>query len=438
MPESQNIEYKIVWHDEYLKWICGFANAFGGIIYIGLGDNGSVVGIQNHKRLMDDLPNKVRNTMGISVEVNLLEENSKYYIEIVTPSYSSAISFNNRYYYRSGSTKHELTGFTLNDFLLKKGGKTWDDIIEPNASYSDIDRKSLARLIDASKESGREIDVLGLDIPQIFEKLHLVDNGKIKRAALILFGKDPGKFFPNTFVKIGRFGKDSTDLLFQETEEGNLVTLFQNIISQLNHKFLIRNIEYEGLQRIENLEYPSIAIREMLLNALIHRNYMGAPTQIRIYDDKIEIWNDGLLPEGFTIETIKIPHSSKPRNPIIADVCFRAGYIESWGRGTLKIIDSCVKANLPEPVLVEKDGGFCVGLFKNKPTEVHQKHNNLNERQLKAIQFIKIEGKITNKIYQELNDCSRITSTRDLLFLVKIGVLITNAKKGAGAFYVLK
>lgn len=438
MPESQNVEYKISWQDEYLKWICGFANSLGGIIYVGIDDNEKIIGVSDYKRLMDDIPNKVRNSMGISVQVNLLDDNLKYYLEIITPSFSNAISYNGKYYFRSGSTKHELTGFALTDFLLKKGGKTWDDLTEPNATFSDIDRKSLAILVDASKESGREIDVLGLDIPQIFEKLHLLENGKIKRAAIILFGKDPAKFFPNTFVKIGRFGKDSTDLLFQEIEEGNLVTLFQNIINQLSHKFLIRNIEYEGLQRVESLEYPSVAIREMLLNALIHRNYMGAPTQIRVYDHKIEIWNDGLLPEGFTIESIKIPHSSKPRNPIIADVCFRAGYIESWGRGTLKIIDSCLNSNLPEPELVEKDGGFVVTLFKSELLELPQKNNNLNTRQLNAIQYIKIEGKISNKVYQELNDCNKNKANYELALLVKKGILVSNNIKGAGAFYILK
>jgi ATP-dependent DNA helicase RecG len=438
MPESQNVEYKESWQDEYQKVICGFANASGGTLFIGIDDKGKIIGIPNYKRLMDDIPSKVRSTIGITIEVNLLENNSNYYIEIITPSYSIAISYNGKYYFRSGSTTILLTGPTLTDFLLKKGGKTWDDLSEPNATYSDIDRKSLARLIDASKESGREIDVLGLDLPQIFEKLHLVDNGKIKRAALILFGKDPGKFFPNTFVKIGRFGKNSTDLLFQEIEEGNLVTLFQNIINQLNHKFLIRNIEYDGLQRVESLEYPSVAIREMLLNALIHRNYMGAPTQIRVYDHKIEVWNDGLLPDGFTIETIKIPHSSKPRNPIIADVCFRAGYIESWGRGTLKIIESCLNSNLPEPELVERGGGFVVTLFKNELSKIDLNNYDINKRQIKALEYIKIEGKISNKIYQEMNSCSRNTASHELAFLVKKGVLISNGIRGAGAFYILK
>ena len=116
MSESQNIEYKQSWHEDYLKWICGFANAQGGIIFIGKDDNGNILGIENYKRLMDDIPNKVRNVMGITIEVNLHKVNKRYFIEIVTPPYTVPVSLRGRYYYRSGSTKQELTGSSLNEF----------------------------------------------------------------------------------------------------------------------------------------------------------------------------------------------------------------------------------------------------------------------------------------------------------------------------------
>ena len=123
MPEQQNIEYKQNWHEEYLKWVCGFANAQGGVIYIGKDDNGDVVGLEDYKKLMDDIPNKIRNVMGITVEVNLQEGAGKHFIEIVTHPYSVPISLRDRYYYRSGSTKQELTGASLNEFLLKNRAK---------------------------------------------------------------------------------------------------------------------------------------------------------------------------------------------------------------------------------------------------------------------------------------------------------------------------
>jgi len=429
MSETQNIEYKQSWHDDYLKWVCGFANAQGGIIFIGKDDNGIIVGIDDYKKLMDDIPNKIRNAIGIMVEVNLHEETGKYFIEIVTHPYSVPISLRGRYYYRSGSTKQELTGASLNEFLLKKSGKTWDDVLEPRARFDDIDEKTVSTFLKASENAGRLPENEGLALPELFEKLRLTENGHLKRAALILFGKDPGKFYPNTFVKIGRFGKDDTDIKFQETEEGNIIQLLQAVLNQLNHKFLIRPIEFEGMHRIEKGEYPVAAIREMLLNALVHRNYMGAPIQIRIYDNKLSIWNEGILPDGLTLEALKRSHSSRPRNPIIADVCFRGGYIDAWGRGTIKIIDTCKQADLPEPEMKELDGGFIITLFKDNMTPEQLTKLGLNDRQVKAVLFIKEKGKITNSEYQVLNEVSDRTALRDIEELTEKGILIKEGEK---------
>lgn len=436
MTEHQNIEYKQSWHDDYLKWVCGFANAQGGVIFIGKDDNGNIVGIDGYKKLMDDIPNKIKNAIGIMVEVNLHELNGKHFIEIVIHPYSVPISLRGRYYYRSGSTKQELTGASLNEFLLKKSGKTWDDVLELRASFDEIDEKTVSAYLKASENAGRLPENEGLALPELFEKLRLTENGHLKRAALILFGKDPGKFYPNTFVKIGRFGKDDADIKFQETEEGNIIRLLQAVLNQLNHKFLIRPIEFEGMHRIEKGEYPVAAVREMLLNALVHRNYMGAPIQIRIYDDKISIWNEGILPDGLTLEALKRSHSSRPRNPIIADVCFRGGYIDAWGRGTIKIIDTCKQADLPEPEMKELDGGFNITLFKDKITSKHLTKLGLNDRQVNAVLFVKEKGKITNSEYQILNEVSDRTALRDIEELTEKGILTKEGEK-KGTYYKL-
>src|SRR5690606_17002379 len=291
----------------------------------------------------------------------------------------------------------------------------------------------------AAENAGRLPENSGLSTPDLLEKLRLTDSGELKRAAIILFGKDPGKFYPNTFVKIGRFGKDDTDIKFQETEEGNLVSILPEILNQLNHKFLIKPIDFEGMHRIEKGEYPVPAMREMILNALVHRNYMGAPIQIRVYDNKISIWNEGFLPEGLTLEALKRSHSSRPRNPIIADVAFKGGYIDAWGRGTIKIIDTCKVAELPEPEMSERDGGFLLTILKDTLNKEQLEKLGLNERQVKAVLFVKEKGKISNSEYQELYDVSKATATRDLTELVDKWELIDKVgQTGAGTVYTLK
>jgi len=363
MTEHQNIEYKQSWRDEYLKWVCGFANAGGGIIYIGKDDAGKVVGVSRHKKLMEDLPNKIHDVLGVIAEVNLKKSKSLYFIEIIVPPYSVPISYKGRYYYRSGSVKRELTGNALNEFLLKKIGKTWDEVIEPGAKLSDIDKKSIAVFLKAAAQAKRFPVDNKMPVKELLAKLQLMKSGKLKRVALVLFGREPMKFFPSMFVRIGRFGKSKVDLRFQESIEGSLIYCLQETIEQLDHKFLISPVSFEGLHRIEKWQYPLPALREVLLNALIHKNYMGAHIQIEVYDDRICFWNDGGLPEELTVELLKKKHSSNPRNPLVASVCFKGGYIDAWGRGIKKIIDACKEEGFPEPEFEETCGGLSVTLF---------------------------------------------------------------------------
>lgn len=429
MPEQQNIEYKSSWHDDYLKWVCGFANAQGGVIFIGKDDNGQVLGVDDYKRLMDDIPNKIRNTMGITVEVNLHEENSLYFIEIITYPYSVPISLRGRYYYRSGSTKQELTGASLNEFLLRKSGKTWDDVIEPRATYDDIDENTIKIFIQDAEKSGRLPESGELSIPQLLDKLRLSENGQLKRGAVILFGKEPSRFYPNLFVKIGRFGKDDADLIFQENIEGNIITQVYTILEMLQYKFLVKKVSFEGINRIETNEYPIPALREVILNALVHRNYMGAATQIRVYDDKIVFWNEGALPQGLSLEGLLGFHASQPRNTLIADVCFKGGYIDSWGRGVLKIYNSCKEAGLPNPEIKEFQSGLLVTLFNNSNAVSGQITGvNLNERQQKAIDYVRENGSISNHQYQTLNSVSDRTSLRDLEKLTQLEIFVKEGK----------
>lgn len=420
MSESQNIEYKQTWHDDRLKWVCGFANAFGGTIYIGKDDNGKVTHLEDYKNLLEIIPNKIRDLLGLVANVNLLQENEAHYIEIIVHKYSVAISLRGRYYFRSGSNKIELSGNVLNEFLLKKSGQTWDNVIEESAKFDDIDHESVQNFIKDTIKSGRMFDVSDLSIPELFDKLRLTVNNKLKRAALILFAIDPNKFYPNVIVKMGRFGDDDADLRFQELEEGNIIQLLKAIPEQLNYKFLTKNITFEGLLRIEKGPYPEPALREMLLNALVHRSYMVAAVQLRVYDNKLSLWNQGNLPDEITYESLKHHHISSPRNPLISDICFRAGYIDSCGRGTLKIINTCKLFGLPEPTITALNGGILVTLFKENVITRNFKLSDLNTRQIAAIEYLKLNDKITNSDYQKLNKVSDATANRDinkLLFL---------------------
>ena len=414
-----------------------FANANGGKLYIGVGDDGQVSGIDNHNELLEQLPNKFRDILGVYAEVNLQNETDKHYLEIIVPRFDVPISVKGKYDVRTGSTLQELKGPALNEFILKRTGKTWDDIPEQRASVNDIDEATVKQFLKDARIAKRVNVEDNISIPDLLDKLRLTENGNLKRAAIVLFGEDPGKFYPNLAIKIGKFGESDADLKFHEVVEGNLIQLKEGIGEMLNAKFFIHPIDFVGMQRVERDEYPVAAVREMTLNALVHRNYIGAPTQIRLYKDHFSVWNDGGLPEGITEEDLKRVHRSKPRNPLIADVCFKGGYIDAWGSGTIRIIEACKEARLPEPILKEEQGGFLSKIFKDRFTTDHLKKMGLSDRQVEAVSYVKKKGKITNKEYQAILNVSRMTATRDLTELVEKNILWSSETKGAGSFYRL-
>ena len=437
MPESQNVEYKSTWRDEYLKWVCGFANTSGGTLYVGVHDDGTVKGIDNYNELLELLPNKFRDILGVFAEVNLHNDGGKYYIKIIVPRYDVPISVRGKYYIRTGSTLQELKGIALNEFILRRTGKTWDDIPEQRASLKDIDSASVEQFLKDARIAKRINVEDDISAPDLLEKLRLFEDGHLKRAAIVLFGKDPGRFYPNMAVKIGKFGESDADLKFHEVIESNLIQLKEQIGEILNAKFFIHPIDFAGMQRIEKDEYPVAAVREMILNALVHRSYLGAPTQIRLYDNNFSIWNDGGLPEGISEEDLWKVHRSKPRNPLIAATCFKAGYIDAWGRGTIRIIEACVEAGLPEPTLKEEQGGFLSKIYKDRFTEDHLKKKGLSDRQIAAVEYTKTYGEITNSKYQELVSVSKATATRDIKDLEEKDILQNIGTKGSSAIYKL-
>ena len=359
--ESQNIEYKESWKDEYLKWICGFANAHGGKIFIGINDERKVVGIKHSKQLMEDIPNKIVTTLGIVADVNLHHQDNFDYIEICIEPSNIPIAYKGIYHYRSGSTKQELKGAALQHFILKKMGRSWDDIINERATIDDIDSKAIKYFLRKAVDAERmPVESLNDTPEEVLDNLHLIEDGKLKNAAILLFGKEPARFFTCADFRLGRFIQDDTDLIFQDIVEGNIIQMADRVMETLKSKYLISPIHYEGMQRIEPLEIPEKALREAIYNAIIHKDYTGVQIQMKVFNDHIWLWNDGNLPENYTVETLLHKHTSKPRNLNIANAFYKAGFIESWGRGIGIIQAGFKNAGLSAPKLEATMGGVLV------------------------------------------------------------------------------
>lgn len=434
--ENQNTEFKQSWRDEHLKSICAFANTHGGTLFVGKDDIGNVMGISNIKKLLDDIPNQIKNSLGIVAEVNSKKIEGKEIIIVKIKPAKSPVSHKGKFYKRSGSTTQELNGSELQSFLLEKNNIAWESVIEESASLSDIDEKTIEqfknlakkRFAAASEESS---------ITRLLEKLHLIKGKKLTRAAILLFGKDPQKFYPSAYVRIGRF-KDDVTFLSMDDIKGNLFQQASGTMEILIKKYLYSDIKIEGLYREDHLEIPEPSLREAIVNAIVHKDYSDGTTQIKLYPDYVSIWNNGELTSKLTIEKLKKRHPSFPRNELIAETFFKAGLIEKWGYGTVKIIDECVKAGLPDPVFEQDAGGMQVTFLKSILNEDYLKRLQLNDRQIKAVLYVKEFGKITNSEYQQLTSASKRTVTSDFQILTEKDILLKVGATGKGTQYILQ
>ena len=362
MGEKHIIEYKRQWDDEWLKWLCGFANADGGTLYIGISDKQHIIGVDNSKKLMEDIPNKIVSKLGIYPDVRLLEEDGKEIIEIeVAPSQESVL-LDGVLYKRVGATNQIVKGQALKDFYARKLNATWDSRIIRGATLDDIDPEAIKYFLLKGIDKGRlPKESVDDSVEKVLKNLEVMtDDDELTLAALLLFGKNPQHYCLNARIKIGRFGHSQAALMNQDLIDGDLIRMADRVMEALDAKYLIRPIHYEGMQRREPMELPEEGLREILYNLEIHKDYNGPDSLIRVFDDRITFWNQGSLPAGITPESIFRPHDSQPRNRLIANAFYMAGFVEAWGRGYELITEAFTKEGLEVPTIEEEFGGVRV------------------------------------------------------------------------------
>ena len=435
--EKQDTEFKKSWRDEYLKWVCAFSNTHGGLLYIGVMDNGEICGLQNYHKLSEDIPNKILQTMGLICDVSILDDNGKKYLRIEVEKYPFPVSYHGKYYKRSGATTQEVVGVELDKMILAVQGRTWDSIPVPHVTVDDLDGESLKVFKKMALDHNR-LGKESLDVPTdvLLRNLRLFENDYLTKAAVMCFHPDPEKWVTCAYIKIGFFADNDADILYQDEVHGSLITQVEKTMDLIYTKYMKAFISYEGIHRKETFFFPREAFRELLLNAVIHRDYMTpTPIQIRVYAHKIRIWNIGKMPVDVPIEKLFKPHSSEPRNPNIANVFFKAGYVESWGRGYKNIIDICKLRKAKLPIPEENSGGLVVECPPSKQyldaekkqgkmiTEEVESTENVpvnvpvNERQKQILLNIKENPHITAALLSQKLDVVEKTIKRDLQYL---------------------
>ena len=238
----------------------------------------------------------------------------------------------------------------MTEFLLSKTGYKWDAVPVDGVTVDDLDKESFDIFRREALRSGRMTEEdLNMSNEQLLDNLGLLEHGKLKRAAILLFHRNPEKWVTGAYIKIGYFGEGS-DLRYQDEIHGSLFIQADRVIELIYLKYMKAMISYDNVTRIETYPLPKAAVREAVYNAIIHSNYAAlVPIQIRIHEDAVYISNDCVFPVGWTVETLMERHRSQPYNPNIANGFFRAGYVETWGRGIEKICEACKKHGVPMP-----------------------------------------------------------------------------------------
>lgn len=220
------------------------------------------------------------------MNINLLRENNLEYIEIDVPAYPIAISCKGNYYYRSGSTNQKLTGIELESFILRKRGATWDNVPHPLVKIEDLDQNAIQKFKELAIRKKRiDVTVLEEDTEVLLDKLHLINHGYLTNAALLLFSKDPERYFTGAFIKVGFFETDA-DLLYQDEVRGSLFEQIDKVIELIFFKYMKAKISYDGLQRIEEYFVTEASMREAILNAMFISN-MNQEFQYKLVSIKI-------------------------------------------------------------------------------------------------------------------------------------------------------
>ena len=361
--ESTQLELKENVHKEAIaKTICSFLNGQGGQLLVGVKNKGKILGIKSankqEKELREYLVKSIVPEAPITVSIEKIDEKEIILVKVWSGSKKPYV-FGGSIFYRRGTQTVQASSKEISELIHKRQQIeiNWERQPVLGARLDDLDFEEIGKTIRSVHDSGRGKEFSG-DILEFLSYHGLFQNSQVTNAAVVLFGKEPTRFIPQCRVRFAvlTYGKTGSKYSEDRYLEGNL---FKNIedLENLCNKYIAFSSEFNKKlwQRTDGYLYPIAALREGIMNALVHCDYSSPSGMISIiiYSDKLEISNYGKLPAGIKLSDLKRNHLSLPQNPDIAHICFLRGYIEKIGRGTLKIIEACKNAGLKVPVWID-------------------------------------------------------------------------------------
>ncbi len=434
-----------------IKTIIAFANTAGGTIIIGIEDKTKrIIGIKDplaeEERLASAICDNIEPQIRPDIEIKTYRDKELIVINVphVTgPMYLKSLGLEKGTYVRLGSTNRVADSETLQALKNFALNIVFDELPSIHSKESDLDWQVIAQLFTTVNKqvSSNHANSLGI----------LTNHGtKVvpSYGGMILFGKDRLKFFPEAKIRCVRFlGADRTEILDQLDIDIYLPLALEEAI-----KFIRRNTtmraEIKTLVRKDIPEYPHIAIREALTNAVLHADYAvrGVYISVAIFDDRLEITNPGGLPFGFTMSKA-LAGASKIRNRVIARVFYQLKWIEQWGTGIQRIVKECKKAGLAAPVFEELNNQFRVTLYSIKllpklssKSKKTTKQLDVENWQKKLLSYLKQKEQISTSEAAMLWQITSRAARLRLIKLINTGLIrkTGTSLRDPFSYYVLK
>ncbi len=439
--ESDTVELKpsLSQLNEIVETVAGFANNKGGKIMIGVSNKGEIMGVEIGKSTLEKLINTIKQNTEPSQYPKVAAKaiGGKNFIEIIVGgSKEKPVLAFGRAFKRVGKSTLKVDKNELERMVIDKKKMYFDSQICAGATLQDIDEEKVKKFLKKAVMERRMGLNPEISIKEALERLDLSVKNRIKNAAILLFGKNPQQYFLSAEVRCARFkGTEPVHFIDMKVFGNDIINQREDAV-EFVQKHIQLHAKIVGTERIETWEYPLEAVREAITNALCHRDYeISSNVQVRIFDDRLEIWGCGNLPKPLQVGDLKKKHNSILRNPLLAKNFFLIRYIEQWGTGTNRMIKECLQHGLPEPLFEIFSGSVVVTLRKFRITDEDIK--DLNARQKKAIELIKQKGRIASREYCEINAVVKDTANRDIQEMVKKG-LLTKEGTGKKVRYVLR
>jgi len=409
--QSETTKFLKSWSDfdTTVKTVCAFLNSKGGRIIFGLNNSGKVIGLEVDENVKNkfivDLKREISPKPIVHIDSNIYVIKGKQVVILDVPEGAGVdkpYTYSGRTFVRIGTSVQEVTSEKpehLAKMIPSRGKSHWESLPASGISIDDLDQQEIIHTIEMARKERLMSNFGDKSVKGILRYLNLLVGDTPTNAAVILFGKEPHRVFPQICIHRVQFaGTDRIDILqLPPPFEGNLFSLLNQAVTFLETNIPRRiGTRKKNIIRKSNSIIPAQAWREALINALCHRDYTHIDGRINIalYKDRLEIWNSGKLPPGMTLEALKQTHASRPTNPTIARVFYLRGLTELIGCGTNRIVDSCIRAGLPEPIYSIHSGGFEVKFLMFPPFVPNKRQNNLLKR-------LKIRGSITLTEYQK-------------------------------------